>query len=118
MAITIAKMHDLGIYHRDLTTGNFLIDSNLNVFIVDLNRARNVGKLTLKQRLKDLSKIYFKNTEIFTQNDSINYFFNNYSKVSGININWEEKYIIIRNRVVKRRKRSKKMKRYLRVNSK
>lgn len=118
LAIAISKMHDLGIYHRDLTTGNFLIDSNLYVFIVDLNRARNVGKLLLKQRLKDLSKIYFNNTEIFTQNDSIKYFFYHYSKASGITINWEERYLKIRKKVVKRRKKSKEMKKHIRFNSK
>lgn len=118
LAIAIAKMHKLGIYHRDLTTGNFLIDDKLNVHIVDLNRAFNVNKLTTRQRLKDLSKIYFKNTKIISQNDSINYFFKHYSNGSGININWEKEYLKFRKKIVKRRKMIKKLKKYLRLNLK
>jgi len=116
LAISIAKMHELGIYHRDLTTGNFLVDDNLDIFIVDLNRAQNVRKLINKQRLKDLSKIHFKNTEFLSQQDSIKHFFQHYSKVSGININWEEEYLKYRVKMVKRRKNIKNFKNYFRLN--
>ena len=110
LAIAIAKMHELGIYHRDLTTGNFLVNDSMDIFIVDLNRAKNVRKLSLNQRFKDISKIYFKNTEIFSQKDSINHFFNYYSKESGIKNDCINEYWKYRKKLVNRRKRSKKYK--------
>jgi tRNA A-37 threonylcarbamoyl transferase component Bud32 len=110
LAIVIAKMHKLGIYHRDLTTGNLLVDNKLKIFIVDLNRAQNVGKLSIYKRLKDVSKIHFKDTEIFSQNNSINHFFNYYTEESGIKYDWAKEYWKNRKKLVNCRKRSKKIK--------
>ena len=109
-AVSIAKMHDIGIYHKDLTTGNFLVDDDLNIFLVDLNRARNVGKLSVKQRLKDLSKIFFKNTDIFSQEESIYYFFKFYADESDIKIDWVAGYRKYRRKLVRYRRLSKKIK--------
>jgi len=114
LAVAIAQMHTLGIYHRDLTTGNFLVDKKLNIFIVDLNRAQNVLQLSIKQRLKDISKIHFKDTNTFPQENSIEHFFIYYSTESGIELDWIDEYWKYRKKLVSRRKRSKKIKNLLR----
>ena len=110
LAAAIAKMHSLGIYHRDLTTGNFLIDEQLNVYIVDLNRARNVVLLTTHQRLKDLRKVYFEKESISPQDVLIDCFFQQYKKESRINIDWINQYWKYRKKLNVYRKRKTKVK--------
>lgn len=113
LACALAKMHKSGIYHRDLTTGNFLVDENLNIYLVDLNRARNIGKVSINKCLKDLSKIFFKNTAIFSQEGSIYYFFKSYAAESDIKIDWVSGYWKYRRRLVRYRKLSKRIKNIL-----
>lgn len=60
LARSIARMHEKAILHRDLTTANFLVNEAGEVFIVDLNRGRQMKKLTLYQRLTDLAKLTFR----------------------------------------------------------
>ncbi|MFQ6615147.1 MAG: lipopolysaccharide kinase InaA family protein [Fidelibacterota bacterium] len=60
LARSIARMHGGGIFHRDLTSGNFLVDDNGQTYIVDLNRARRFKKLSTYQILTDLARINFK----------------------------------------------------------
>lgn len=62
-AENIKKMHDSGMQHRDLGNQNILMrksgnNSWTNVMFIDLNRARVLKTLTLKQRAKDLSRIF------------------------------------------------------------
>jgi len=40
----IAKLHSLGVIHRDITPGNFLITKNLNVFLIDLELAYSISE--------------------------------------------------------------------------
>ncbi len=105
LAVAIAKMHSLGIYHRDLTTGNFLIDKQLNVYIVDLNRARNVVVLTIRQCLKDLSKIYFEKQSVLPQSELADYFFKKYALQSELQLDWLTGYWKYRKRLIRYRKK-------------
>ena len=115
LAIYIARMHNNGIIHSDLTTGNFLISENNNVYIVDLNRAKFIGSLSVHQRLTDLAKIYFKPSNVFSQKQAISHFFYYYTKISGIDIEWESKYLDYRKYFVTQRDRFRKIKRFVRI---
>lgn len=59
----VRRMHDAGMYHDDLTVGNFLIEgadeTSPQVSLVDLNRASFVhsGQPGWPRRLKDLSRM-------------------------------------------------------------
>ncbi|MEE9466398.1 MAG: lipopolysaccharide kinase InaA family protein, partial [Candidatus Neomarinimicrobiota bacterium] len=59
LAGSIARLHTGGIIHRDLTTANFLVGDNAQVYIVDLNRARRLGRLSRQIRLEDLARLNF-----------------------------------------------------------
>lgn len=56
----LASVHGAGLWHRDASIGNFVVRSGtspLDVLLVDLNRARAVGRLSWSQRLRDLSRL-------------------------------------------------------------
>ena len=59
----LRRMHDAGVWHRDLSIGNVLIanpesaDAGADLYLLDLNRARVVGKLTRSQRMRDLCRM-------------------------------------------------------------
>lgn len=107
LATVISNMHQLGIFHRDLTTGNFLIDENNHIYIVDLNRARKFERLSNHKRLKDLRKIYFEKESEISQDNMIEIFFQQYKKDSGIDIDWVNRYWKYRKKLIARRKRKK-----------
>lgn len=54
------RMHDAGIWHRDLSVGNVLLvpeGKGHGLYLVDLNRARFRSKLPLAARYQDLSRL-------------------------------------------------------------
>jgi tRNA A-37 threonylcarbamoyl transferase component Bud32 len=55
----IRRLHDAGFWHRDLSSGNVLVrpEEPFELALVDLNRARRAGRLTLSQRARDLSRM-------------------------------------------------------------
>ena len=55
-----AALHRHGIWFRDLTSGNVLLSApatDAELYLVDLNRARFRRRLSLSQRLRDLSRM-------------------------------------------------------------
>jgi len=59
---SIRRLHDAGIWHRDLSIGNVLFvaaeeGGPLEVYFIDLNRARIKRRLTTSQRTRDLSRL-------------------------------------------------------------
>lgn len=63
VADNIKLMHDSGIQHRDLGNQNILLqrkgtDDWQNFNIIDLNRAKIFPQLSMKQRAKDLSRVW------------------------------------------------------------
>lgn len=55
-----AELHRHGIWFRDLTSGNVLLSApttDAELFLVDLNRARFRRRLSVSQRLRDLSRM-------------------------------------------------------------
>ncbi|MEW6377852.1 MAG: lipopolysaccharide kinase InaA family protein [Thermodesulfobacteriota bacterium] len=57
LAKTVRKIHDSGLFHRDLHGGNFLWDGE-SFFLTDLHRARILKSLSLNQRLWNLSQLF------------------------------------------------------------
>lgn len=57
----IRELHAAGFWHRDLSSGNVLVrwhpDLPPDLYLVDLNRTRRVGSLSLSQRSRDLSRM-------------------------------------------------------------
>ncbi|MFC1581298.1 lipopolysaccharide kinase InaA family protein [Candidatus Neomarinimicrobiota bacterium] len=111
LAQSIVKMHNAGIIHNDLTNGNFLVNNEGSIFIVDLNRAKTVKQISVRQRLIDLSKINFK--FIVNQEEQIRKaFFDTYSENCSIFIDLENEYISYRKKRLRKRRLKKKIKGY------
>jgi len=59
----IARMHAAGIWHRDVSVGNILLkprdgeEGGHDLYLLDLNRMRFPGRLSLFQRNRDLSRL-------------------------------------------------------------
>ena len=59
----VCQMHNMGILHRDLSSGNILLiinNAEVKPYFIDIGRARILKKLTTRQRLIDLMRICFK----------------------------------------------------------
>ncbi|MFB3884573.1 MAG: lipopolysaccharide kinase InaA family protein [Thermodesulfobacteriota bacterium] len=57
LAKILRKIHDSGLFHRDLHGGNFLWDGD-SLFLTDLHRAKILKTLSLDQRLWNLSQLF------------------------------------------------------------
>jgi tRNA A-37 threonylcarbamoyl transferase component Bud32 len=57
LATTIKKFHHAGLFHKDLHAGNFLWDGQ-SLFLTDLHRSKVLRKLSLRQRLWNLSLLF------------------------------------------------------------
>jgi tRNA A-37 threonylcarbamoyl transferase component Bud32 len=55
----IRRLHDAGFWHRDVSAGNVLVrpGTPVELWLLDLNRARRRLRLTLSQRTRDLSRL-------------------------------------------------------------
>jgi hypothetical protein len=59
---TLRRLHDAGIWHRDLSSGNVLVgwkggEEPPDLYLVDLNRARAGRRPTLSERSRDLCRL-------------------------------------------------------------
>ena len=67
---TVRRLHDGGVWHRDLTCGNLLIDEQSfrrgaerldhdlsGLYLLDLNRARTDARVSLWRRMRDLGRL-------------------------------------------------------------
>ena len=114
LALSIARMHNTGIFHRDLTTGNFLVNKENKVFIVDLNRAQQLKKLSIHQRLTDLAKLYFKTREEALEEVLVYHFFEIYTDICGLNIDLITGYKEYRKSLLSHRELKKRLRRIVR----
>ena len=59
----LARMHEAGFFHRDLSIGNVLLPADhsavgpADLYLIDLNRARRLRRLSLSQRTRDLCRL-------------------------------------------------------------
>lgn len=104
LAGSIARLHAGGIIHRDLTTANFLVDDNAQVYIVDLNRARRLGRLSRPVRLGDLARLNFAAADDLEM-ELATAFFKEYG--SGGDYDWFPAYREARERLITRKARKR-----------
>ncbi|MEE9167843.1 MAG: lipopolysaccharide kinase InaA family protein [Candidatus Neomarinimicrobiota bacterium] len=109
LARSLAKMHRRGILHRDLTTANFLVNDAGKVFIIDLNRARQLSELSTHHRLTDLAKLTFKTAETNLTEELTRLFFDTYTAESKTLPNLIRPYRNYRERLLRRRRLKKKL---------
>lgn len=63
VATLLRRLHDAGIWHRDVSVGNLLVEPAARpdeppvVYLVDLNRAKVDCRLTVGRRTRDLSRL-------------------------------------------------------------
>ncbi|MFB0516524.1 MAG: lipopolysaccharide kinase InaA family protein [Candidatus Neomarinimicrobiota bacterium] len=111
LALSIARMHEGGIRHRDLTTGNCLVDDAGLVHLVDLNRARKRARPSRHQRLSDLARINFNARDQALTCRLAHRFFQVYSTETDPTIDWEGRYQKYRHRLLQRRGWKKRLRR-------
>ena len=60
LAETIRKIHDAGLFHRDLHGGNFLVvqESSPGPYLVDLHQARKQFRVSRSKRLWNIAQIF------------------------------------------------------------
>ena len=104
LAHSIARMHGVGIFHRDLTTGNFLVDGDGLVHIVDLNRARRRPRLSPRRRLVDLARLSFTARDSDISRRLRHTFFQVYATGVDARMDWEGGYARYRRRRLARRR--------------
>ncbi len=112
LARNIARMHNAGIVHNDLTPGNILIDNSGQTYLIDLNRLRKKRLLSVRKRLHDLARINLgtknnPNEELYTA------FFTEYCSVSMLKKDWLGGYRKYRKKILSYRNRKKWIKRLL-----
>lgn len=69
---TVKKIHDSGLFHRDLHAGNFLWDGE-SFFLIDLHRARILQSLSIDQRLWTLSHLFHSLRPIWEESDQLRF---------------------------------------------
>lgn len=105
LALSIARMHGGGIFHRDLTTANFLVAANSEVYIVDLNRARRRRRLATRTRLLDLARLNFEATDPDLEARLTQLFFEVYGRETTLASDWEAGYHRYREKLIGQRRR-------------
>jgi len=53
----IRKIHEINYVHNDLTLGNFLVDADHNVYLIDLNRMKKKFFLSWQRKMYELAKL-------------------------------------------------------------
>ncbi len=110
LAGSIARLHSGCIVHRDLTTANLLVTDSAEVYLVDLNRAQQVGRLSRHRRLQDLARLNF-----HTGDDSrlVEAFFGEYRSTGSAASDWVADYKQARDRLLNRKARKRRLRQLL-----
>ncbi len=72
LAKMVRKIHNTGLFHKDLHAGNFLRDGQ-SLFLTDLHRAKIVRTLSLNQRLWNLSQLFHSLRPIWEDGDRLRF---------------------------------------------
>ncbi len=112
LARNLATMHNGGVFHRDLTAGNILVDDQRHTFLIDLNRGE-LRRPTKIRRLGDLAKIYFGELDRSDTREIVQFFFREYGRCSSPDFDWETGYIKARIRLEQKRRNKKRLRQLL-----
>ncbi len=72
LAKTLKKIHDKGLFHKDLHAGNLLWDGN-SFYITDLHRAKIFHSLPLRKRLWNMSQLFHSLRHIWSEKERIQF---------------------------------------------
>ena len=72
LAKTVRKIHNAGLFHKDLHAGNFLWNGQ-SLFLTDLHRAKIVRTLSLNQQLWNLSQLFHSLRPIWEEGDHLRF---------------------------------------------
>ncbi len=108
-ALGIARIHNQGITHNDLTPGNILVDEKLQTYLVDLNRAKLKKKISVRHRLRDMAKVNLGN-KTNTNKELYPIFFEAYCQESDVAFNWQSGYEKYRANILRYRRRKRSLK--------
>ncbi|MFQ6674845.1 MAG: lipopolysaccharide kinase InaA family protein [Fidelibacterota bacterium] len=114
LAKSVVRIHRGGIFHRDLTAGNFLVAETGLTFIVDLNRARRYKKLSTHQILTDLAKVNFKAGDRELEEQLTRQFFQVYQQETGMSRSLLDGYRDYRRSFLRQRRLGKKLRKLVR----
>ncbi len=101
LALSLARMHNGGIIHNDLTTANFLVDEREHVHIIDLNRAKVYRKPSMAMVKADLARLNFASTDDRLSEIVREKFFSVYGEEVGGGRNWVDAYVAARNKLIR-----------------
>ena len=93
LAKMVRKIHDAGLFHKDLHAGNFLRNGQ-SLFLIDLHRANIIRALSLNQRLWNLSQLFHSLRTIWQESDRLR-FIEKYFE--GDPLNFQKKRELIQN---------------------
>ncbi|MBW2056321.1 MAG: hypothetical protein JRJ26_02380 [Deltaproteobacteria bacterium] len=85
LAETIRKIHDAGLFHRDLHAGNLLLTGGrpLSLYLVDLHQARRRRRVSLAERLWNMAQL-FNSLDFIMDREAREAFFLAYSGGCGL----------------------------------
>lgn len=72
LAKTVRKVHETGLFHKDLHAGNFLWNGQ-SFYLIDLHRAKILKVLSLKQRLWNLSQLFHSLRSVWEEEEQIKF---------------------------------------------
>jgi tRNA A-37 threonylcarbamoyl transferase component Bud32 len=72
LATTVRKFQDAGLLHQDLHAGNFLWEDH-SLFLTDLHHARIVRRLSLNQRLWNLSHLFHSLRSVWAEKEQLQF---------------------------------------------
>lgn len=112
LAGSIAGLHGGCILHRDLTTANLLVTASTEVYLVDLNRAQQVDRLSRRQRLQDLARLNFHSGDDL-ESLLVEAFFDEYCEPDSAASDWVSDYRQARGRLLSRKARKRRLRQLL-----
>jgi len=92
LAKTVRRIHDSGLFHKDLHAGNFLRDDR-SFFLIDLHRARILRSVSLDQRVWNLSHLFHSLRSVWGEKEHLR-FLDRYFEGDSISSKEKKEYLM------------------------